>query len=269
MLVLLSMLLYIPSGYTQSAPAQPVYIAVTFYKVKPGKAEAYTSLVKTNAHKIVEGQFREKNILGWYFYEVIMPAGDQAPYDYVSVITSRNFGDLVDNPVTMKEMYAKTFAGSSPQQFQQYSNQLNDYRSVVKREIYLHRAGINEKTPVSRYVEIDYMKPFPGKAEEYVRMERDVYYPIHLERMKLGALTDWGLYQRLLPYSETAESDFVTANFFNNPRSIIDPKYEEAFNNMPNNVDFIRLSSQIDQTRKLVRSDVWKLVDFIDANNTK
>ncbi len=244
-------------------------MAISFFKVKPGKTDAYTSLVKANMHKMLEKEFRDKQVLGWYFYEVIMPAGELAPYDFVSVVISGNFGELVDNASTLKESYAAAFTNAPAQQFQNFSNQMQDCRSLVKREIYVHRGGINTKTPVSRYVQIDYMKPFDGKANDYVRMEKEIYYPIHQERIKLGALTDWGLYQRLLPYSETAESDFLTANFFNNPRSIIDPKYEEAFNNMPNNIDYIRLSAQIDQTRKLVRSDVWKLVDYVDQNNTR
>jgi hypothetical protein len=257
-----------PEVQSQSQ-GQQVYVSVAFYKTKPGKAETYTNLVKINAHKILEKQFRDKAILGWYFYEVLLPSGESNPYDYVSVVVSNSFNYLVDNPSTMKELYAKAFTGSSSQNYQQYSNQLTEARSMVKREIYMHRAGINPGTPVSKYVQIDYMKPLPGKSSEYVKMERDVFYPIHQERIKLGALTDWGLYEKILPYTENSENDFVTANFFNNVNSIIDPKYEQAFNSMQNSVDFIRLSSQIDQTRKLVRSDIWKLVDYVDQNNTK
>lgn len=245
----------------------PVYAAINYYKLKPGKEETYTSLVKSTTHKVLEYQFKQKSIIGWYFYEVLIPDGEQTPYNFVSVIISNNFSDLVDNPVIPKDMYAKAVSG--PTSYQQFMTQLLDCRTLAKREIYLHRAGIDAKKAISPYVEIDYMKPNPGRAADYVKMETEVYYPIHQERMKLGALNDWGLYEKLLPYEFNAESDFFTANFFDNPRSIIDSKYEEAFNSMPNNIDFIRLSGQADQTRKMVRSDLWKLVDYIDQNNTK
>ena len=130
-------------------------------------------------------------------------------------------------------------------------------------------AGISTTTPVSKYVEIDYMKPYPGKTADYIKMETEVYFPIHQERIKLRALTNWGLYEKLLPYQFDSENDFITANFFDDLRSIIDPKYEAAFNSMPNNIDYIRLSGQVDQTRKMVRADLWKLVDHIDADNTR
>jgi hypothetical protein len=245
----------------------PVYAAITYYKVKPGKADQYASLIRGTTHRIHEYQFRQKSILGWYFYEVLVPSGEQTPYNYVSVMVSSNFSDLVNNPVLTKEAYEKAMGSGG--NYAQLMAQLLDCRSIVKREIYTHRAGLDPRKPVSPYVEIDFMKPYPGKAPDYVKMETEVYYPIHQERMKLGALNDWGLYEKLLPYEYNAENDFITANFFDDPRSIIDPKYEEAFNSMPNNIDYIRLSSQVDQTRKMVRSDLWKLVDYIDTNNPR
>ncbi len=264
--LLLAFLMANYSGYTQNN-SQPVYAAVNFFKIKPGKGETYTNLVKSTTHKIMEQQFRQKSIVGWYFYEVLIPAGDDSKYNFVSVVISSNFSELMDNPVPPKDLYAKAVGG--PVNYQQFMAQLLECRSLEKREVYQFRAGINPNTPISKYVEIDYMKTFPGKRADYMKMETEVYNPIHQERIKLRALTNWGLYEKLLPYEFDNENDFITANFFDDLRSIIDPKYEEAFNSMPNNIDFIRLSGQVDQTRKMVRSDLWKLVDHVDGNNTK
>ncbi|ULQ53072.1 hypothetical protein [Flavihumibacter fluvii] len=266
---LLSLLIFMTvhqQQYAQSS-TQPVYAAVNYFKIKPGKGETYTNLVKSTTHKILEYQFRQKSIMGWYFYEVLIPAGDEAKYNYVSVVISSNFSELMDNPVPPKDLYAKAVSG--PMNYQQFMAQLLDCRTLEKREVYQYRAGINPNTPISKYVEIDYMKPYPGKTADYLKMETEVYYPIHQERIKLRALTNWGLYEKLLPYEMDSENDFITANFFDDLRSIIDPKYEAAFNSMPNNIDYIRLSGQVDQTRKMVRADLWKLVDHVDANNTK
>lgn len=252
--------------YAQNS-GQPVYAAVSYFKIKPGKGETYTNLVKSTTHKIVEYQFRQKSILGWYFYEVLIPAGEQANYNYVSVVISSNFSELMDNPIPPKDLFAKSVTGNTT--YQQFMAQLQECRSLEKREVYQYKAGISTTTPVSKYVEIDYMKPYPGKTADYIKMETEVYFPIHQERIKLRALTNWGLYEKLLPYQFDSENDFITANFFDDLRSIIDPKYEAAFNSMPNNIDYIRLSGQVDQTRKMVRADLWKLVDHIDADNTR
>lgn len=250
------------SGFCQ-APRIPVYLEVTMYKVNPGKNDAYLNLVTNYGKRIHEAMVRENKIQGWYFYEVILSPETTQPYDYVGVKVTTGFSDMIDNSVSLKEYYNKTKTAKEPP-FEQIATQLAECRTPIRKEIYIHRAGLDPKTPVSKYVQVDYMKPLPGKKAEYIKMESEVFYPIHQERIKIGALTDWALYEKFLPFAIDAEFDFVTANFFDNPRSIIDPKYEEAFNNIPNNIDFIRLSGQIDQTRTLVRSDIWKLIVYAD-----
>ncbi|MBC6492477.1 hypothetical protein ACFSQD_19100 [Flavihumibacter stibioxidans] len=247
----------------------PVYLEVISYKINPGKEDTYRNLVRNYGHRVYESVVRDKKIMGWYFYEVLMTPDTKNGYDFATVLITTNFSDLIDNPVSRKDIYTKVITGSKELSYQQFMTQLQECRTVVNREIYVHRAGLDPKTPVSKYVQIDFMKPLPGKAADYVRMESEVFYPIHQERIKIGALTDWALYEKLLPFTGDSRNDFVTANFFDNPRSIIDPKYEEAFNNIPNNIDFIRLSGQIDQTRKLVKSDIWKLVDYVDQMSLK
>ena len=263
------LLILTPIADAQTAGNQQVFVSATFFKVKPGKNEVYVNMVKNTAHKVLEYRFRQKAILGWYFYEALMTGDEEKKYDYVAITVSTNFADLVEFPTPTRDVFMKAISGASNESFDKFVTQINDLRTLVKREVYVHRAGINENTPVSKYVQVDYMKTLPGKVQDYIKTERDVYYPIHQERIKLHALTDWGLYERLLPISTSADSDFVTANFFDDLKSLIDPKYEEAFNNIPHNVDFAKLTEMVEQLRKMVRSDIWKLVDHVDQNNTK
>jgi hypothetical protein len=252
-----------PKQVWSQAPKIPVYLEVTMYKVTQGKTEAYLNLVKNYGLRIHEAMVRDNTIQGWYFYEVVMSPETKHPYDFIGVKVTTRFSDIIDNSNSLKEYYTKIKGPKEPA-FEQIFGQLQEYRVAVRKEIFIHRAGLDPKTPVSKYVQIDFMKPLAGKREEYIRMESQVFYPIHLERIKIGALTDWALYEKFLPFTTTSEFDFVTANFFDNPAVILDPKYEEAFNNIPNNIDFIRLSGQIDQTRTLVRSDIWKLAMYVD-----
>lgn len=261
--LLLLLLLAFPNLVRSQTSKIPVYLEVTMYKVTQGKTEAYLNLVKNYGLRIHETMVRDQIIQGWYFYEVVMSPENKQPYDFIGVKVTTRFSDMIDNSNSLKEYYSKIKGPKDPS-FEQLFNQLQEYRMPVRKEINIHRAGLDPKTPVSKFVQIDFMKPLPGKREEYVRMESQVFYPIHQERIKIGALTDWALYEKFLPFINNAEFDFVTANFFDTPASILDPKYEEAFNNIPNNIDFIRLSGQIDQTRTLVKSDIWKLVMHVD-----
>lgn len=244
-------------------------MGVSFFQVKPGKSEAFVNLIRNTGKKVQEYRFRQKNILGWYLWEVLMPGDMERKYNFVAVTVSADFNDLVENIYPPKEHFMQAIQGANNDQYEKFVLQINDIRSLVKREVYAHRAGIDPNTPVSKYVEIDYMKPLPGKSADYVKAEKEVFLPIHRERIKLGALKDWGLYERILPYNTNADSDYVTANFFDNLKSLIDPKYEEAFNNIPHNVDFAKMTEMVEQLRKMVRSDIWKLVEYVDQANTK
>ena len=48
-------------------------------------------------------------------------------------------------------------------------------------------------TPI--YARLSYMKVAPGQAESYVRMEREVWKPIHEARLRAGIITGWQLYR--------------------------------------------------------------------------
>ncbi|HEY8399102.1 MAG TPA: hypothetical protein VIK80_14260 [Flavihumibacter sp.] len=265
-LSLIGLLVFIPGARltTEAQPNRaPVYLEVNLYKVNPDKIETYLQLMQNFGRRINAAMVRDNKIQGWYFYQVVLSPEIERPYDYVSVKVTTGFSDMIDNMSPLKEYYDKIKTAREPA-FEKFYADLLSCQTLVRKEIFLHRAGLDPKTPVSKYVQIDYMKPLPGKRDEYMKMEAEVFYPIHQERIKIGALTDWALYEKYLPFTTKAEYDFVTANFFDNPRAIIDPKYEEAFNNIPNNIDFIRLSGQIDQTRTMVRSDIWKLVTYAD-----
>ncbi len=263
---LLAVLFFLFSFVANAQVSPTTYIGVRTYLAKPGKAEAYESMVKSHTRKVMEGAVVTQKYMAWYFYKVLM--SDRInDYNYVSVTVTSNFNDLVDNPVSFRDMYTKSFTGSKDMTYDQYNGKMSENRTEVSFQVFALRAGINPNVAVSKYVQVDFMKPMPGKTAEYIQTEKEIFYPIHQERIKLGALTDWGLYEKLLPFSANAENDFVTANFFNDLKSLIDPKYEEAFNYIPNNTNFIIMSDRVDQIRKMVRSDIWKLVDHVDSKS--
>ena len=59
-------------------------------------------------------------------------------------------------------------------------------------------------------VAIDYMKAKPGQGAGYVRMEREVFKPMPQERVRLGNLEAWRLYQVQFPAGTEQEYGYVT-----------------------------------------------------------
>jgi hypothetical protein len=51
-----------------------------------------------------------------------------------------------------------------------------------------------------KYVEIDYMKVEPGKDSDYVRLEKEIWKPLHQQRIKNGQLRSWAVYGLRFPF---------------------------------------------------------------------
>jgi hypothetical protein len=60
-----------------------------------------------------------------------------------------------------------------------------------------------------RYLTLDYQKSEPGKAQDYIQLEKEYYKPQHQERVNLGRIISWKLYFVNWPNGDHNEYDFV------------------------------------------------------------
>lgn len=65
-----------------------------------------------------------------------------------------------------------------------------------------------------RYLTIDYQKTEPGKARDYVQLEKEYWKPLHQERVNLGRIRSWKLYSVMFPNGDRNEYDFVVLTEF-------------------------------------------------------
>ncbi len=67
-----------------------------------------------------------------------------------------------------------------------------------------------------KYVQIDYMKVEPGRGQQYVKLEQDIFKPIHEDRINKGTIESWAVYSVRYPAGTNREYDFVTATVYPN-----------------------------------------------------
>ena len=85
----------------------------------------------------------------------------------------------------------------------------------------------------------------------------------------MGVLADWELDEKVLPNEANAEYDVITVNAFNNVQQITDAKYAEAFKTVWPQMDINKVGTSIGAQRTLVRSDLLKLVLYVDATTPR
>jgi hypothetical protein len=113
-----------------------------------------------------------------------------------------------------------------------------------------------------RFVVLDYMKVAPGKEDEYVRLEREVWKPVHQERIKNKRMVAWELYA--VPYTAYPQRqyDYVTVNVYESLAATDDQSGMEAlFRRVHAGKDASRLLAQTGEARQVARAEVWRLLD--------
>jgi hypothetical protein len=144
---------------------------------------------------------------------------------------------------------------------------LSALSSLAFALLMLHAAtGAAQQTaqnPVPRrYLVLDYMKVAPGKDNDYVRLEREVWKPFHAQRIKNNQLVAWQLYDVRYTADVHRDYDYVTVNVYDNLAATDNQAgMVELFQRLHPGNDGTRLLTETGTARQTVRSEIWVLLD--------
>lgn len=120
--------------------------------------------------------------------------------------------------------------------------------------------GRPAQPPPPAVVEVDFMKVPPGHDDEYVRVERELWKPLHQERVRRGQLLSWGLYARQYPGGDGAEYNYVTVNVYGSFADA-DRDLTDVFERVHPKMPLDTLIQRTEHARSLVRNEVWRRLD--------
>jgi hypothetical protein len=134
--------------------------------------------------------------------------------------------------------------------------------SAVSLVLYASAASAQQasQTP-TQFVVLDYMKVAPGKEAEYVRLEQQVFKPLHQQRVKNKEMVAWGLYQVPFTADTHREYDYVTANVYDNIAATEAAGLIPAFLRLHPGKAGTSLIVQTEAARVTVRREIWQLID--------
>ena len=170
----MTMLFVVMFAFAQTN-AKPTYYLLNYYKADKGKASEYIDLIKTYASKIWKEKVKAGDITSYSLYSVATSSEDGG-YDLVSLQSGSSINDF--SKTNTAEFMKKAFPGIDEAILTSLASKYTALRVPVKTEIWKNVDGISGD---QKYVEINFMKTLPGKEEEYVRQEKEVYKPIHQE----------------------------------------------------------------------------------------
>jgi hypothetical protein len=107
-----------------------------------------------------------------------------------------------------------------------------------------------------RYQEIDFMKPKPGKAGDYFKMETEIWSKLHKARVDAGLMDGWFFLSRMFPSGYDSDYDFITVNIFADKAASEKSFDSELAQKALSAEDLTKVTATLD-LRSIVRREIW------------
>jgi hypothetical protein len=114
--------------------------------------------------------------------------------------------------------------------------------------------------PPPAVVQVNFMKVPPGRDQEYVRTEQEIWKPVHQERIRRGQMRSWTLYARQYPGGDAAEYNYVTVDVYDSFADV-DRDMTDLFARVLPKVPLDSIGARTEHARSLVRNEVWRRLD--------
>ena len=237
---------------------------LTYIKTDRGKASQYLEAIKKSSSKVWEARIKSGEIDFFSLYSVNkMRTNPEDEYDYVAVMGSHSLQSIMDPARTTREILKEMMPAMDDHTLELTQSEIPSIRVVYKQEVCKLLDILNGDG--TKFYEINYMRAAPGKANDYVSMEKNIFKPVHAERKAKGEMTAWGFWQVVYPNSEKRDYDFITANGLNNWDKFVNSDYAAAYKKAFPAGDINKLSAQVSATRTMVKTEVWKRELYIDG----
>jgi hypothetical protein len=108
------------------------------------------------------------------------------------------------------------------------------------------------------YMRIDYIKAVPGGGSDLVKLEREIWEPVHTERLRRGLISYRGLYHVMAGGPDTPY-DYVVITIFDDFGKIDDYRLDEIVVEVYPSDEPEEIIRHIKITRNIIRTEIWQV----------
>lgn len=233
-----------------------MYVIVEYMKTKPGKEWNYVELERNFWKPVHSERVKNGEIVAWLLYHIRYTATND-PYNYATVTIFAD-PEKLENPGTVDPVTVHP-----DKDVEKVLIETEESRDLVIRNLMMRKDYIEPftATPDPKFVEVDYMKVEQGDDDEYLRIEDEVWKPIHEEFIKEGSRVGWSLWGRMFPSGYGMDYQYLTVNDFNDFSQIGQANYAAAIQAVHPNKNISDIIQETYNSRKLVKSELWELLD--------
>jgi hypothetical protein len=213
--VLISLLVFMMTATIVKAQ-QTRYLVFEFIKVESNQTYDFIEHIEF-MEKLYKAAINDKKIQGWDFWS-LQSGADLSEFQYITITY---FGDPVSMMNGLQEDdLAKYGMIAYPHMTEkEVRNKLgtaSNSMDLVQRSYMQEIVSTKDNFQFKRgtLASFDLMKATEGKFQEYEKAEKEVFMPIHQNRIDKGLMGHWSLLRTALPFGSEAKSTHLTMNIY-------------------------------------------------------
>jgi len=245
-------------------PENPIYLSVSYMKVKPENQADYLKMEKAWA-KIHKAKLAAGAIKGWSLFEVMSPSGSHVEYNYV---TYENLGlnadaaKFMDSPY-FPEDWEKLLTKEELALVQRTSK----LRTLVKNEVWQLRDAMYDDNWMDANIQVCNFFAIPkGKnGYDHYLVEKKYWMPVHKARIADDKLEGWGISNLYLPFGSDQAYEVSTTDVYKDIKQYMADAEMEAYmkKNHPNKT-MDEIFTETRATGDLIKGEVRQLIDRVN-----
>jgi hypothetical protein len=145
------------------------------------------------------------------------PYSPDGSYDYVTVNGYPGWAAFENAYDNIEERFAAAHPGK---EWAEIAAATDAARKVVRSEVFVIDQWTGTSGDVLTYA---HMKVPMGGAADYVKLETEVWKPMHEAAIAEGNLNAWGLLRRVLTGGSTSPYDYIALNLYENMAQMMGP----------------------------------------------
>ena len=126
------------------------------------------------------------------------------------------------------------------------------------------RAQASTATKQPTYMTVEFMKVPQGKQDEWLKLERESWKPMHALRIKDGLIESWAAIAQAVPGDESNGPVYATVTTYRGWPDPTKTDWEGLLKKANPQGDATALMQQTEAARKIVRREVWQVLEQTD-----
>ena len=108
---------------------------------------------------------------------------------------------------------------------------------------------------------VEFMKVAKGKEDDWLKLERETWKPMHAIRVKNGGIQSWMATAQWMPGDESDGPIYATVTAYRGFPDPLKTNWEALFKQAHPQADMAAVMGQTDAARSIVRSEIWQVLE--------